>query len=227
MKKYLQTIAYVILFAPLLQAQVTSSTFDPVWAAKFQNAINSGLSASGLHGVSVALTFPGMGTFIGVAGESAPGIPMTAAMQFGIGSNTKLFTSVLSLKLQELGILSLEDPLSKWLPSYTNIDGSATIRQCLLHETGFFDYSADIDPTDAALVNEAQHVYTQQEVLQRVGPPHFEVGREMRYSHTNYNLVGLAMEAASGKTYTELLHQYIFDPLDMHSTFLAAYETPN
>jgi CubicO group peptidase (beta-lactamase class C family) len=67
----------------------------------------------------------------------------------------------------------------------------------------------------------------QQEVLQRVGPPHFEVGREMRYSHTNYNLVGLAMEAASGKTYTELLHQYIFDPLDLDSTFLAVYESPN
>src|SRR5262245_37473194 len=187
-------------------AQVTSPTFDSEWAAKFQNAINTGLSASGAHGASVAITFPGMGTFIGVAGESAPGIPMTADMQFGIGSATKLFTATLALKLQELGILSLDDRLSDWLPAYPNIDGSATIRQCLLHETGFFDYSADIDPTDAALVNEAQHVYTQQEVLQRVGPPHFEVGREERYSHTNYNLVGLAMEAATGKTYTELLH---------------------
>src|SRR5215471_3276734 len=210
-----------------IYAQVTSPTFDPEWAAKFQNAINTGLSASGVHGASVALTFPGMGTFIGVAGESAPGIPMTADMQFGIGSCTKLFTAVLALKLQEVGILSLEDPLSKWLPSYTNIDGSATIHQCLLHEGGFFDYSADIDPTDSALVYETQHVYTQQEVLQRVGPPHFEPGREMRYSHTNYNLVGLAMEAASGKTYSELLHQYIFDPLDLDSTFLAVSESPN
>jgi len=226
MKKFFQ-FAIGLSLSGLAQAQVTSPTFDPIWAAKFQNAINTGLPASGVHGVSVALTFPGMGTFIGVAGESAPGIPMTADMQFGIGSATKLFTSVLALKLQELGILSLDDRLSVWLPAYPNIDGSATIRQCLLHETGFFDYSADIDPTDAALVNETQHVYTQQEVLQRVGPPHFEVGREMRYSHTNYNLVGLAMEAASGKTYTELLHQYIFDPLDLDSTFLAVYETPN
>jgi D-alanyl-D-alanine carboxypeptidase len=227
MKKYLQTIAYAILFVHLLRAQVTSPGFDPVWAAKLQNAINTGLLASGVHGVSVALTFPGMGTFIGVAGESAPGIPMTADMQFGIGSNTKLFTAVLALKLQELGILSLDNRLSDLLPAYPNIDGSATIRQCLLHETGFFDYSSDIDPTDAALVNETQHVYTQQEVLQRVGPPHFEVGRAMLYSHTNYNLVGLALEAASGKSYTELLHQYIFDPLDLDSTFLAIYEAPN
>ncbi|HEU5167763.1 MAG TPA: serine hydrolase [Chitinophagaceae bacterium] len=228
MKKLIISFAFALLMQEArLEAQVTSPTFDPVWAAKFQDAINNGLPGSGVHGVSVALTFPGMGTFIGVAGESAPGIPMTPDMQFGIGSNTKLFTSVLALKLQELGILSLDDRLSDWLPAYANIDGAATIRQCLLHETGFFDYSADIDPTDAALVNEPQHVYTQQEALQRVGPPHFEVGREMRYSHTNYNLVGLAMEAASGKTYTELLHQYIFDPLHLDNTFLAVYESPN
>jgi len=226
MKKIILTAANIFLMFTI-KAQVTSPTFDPAWAAKFQDAINTGLPASGVHGVSVALTFPGMGTFIGVAGESAPGIPMTADMQFGIGSNTKLFTAVLALKLQELGILSLDDRLSDWLPAYPNIDGSATIRQCLLHETGFFDYSNDIDPTDSALVYETQHVYTQQQVLQRVGIPHFEVGREMRYSNTNYNLVGLAMEAASGKTYTELLHRYIFDPLNMESTFLAVYETPN
>jgi D-alanyl-D-alanine carboxypeptidase len=227
MKKYLHAIAYTILFVHLLRAQVTSPTFDPQWAARLQDAINTALPGSGIHGVSVAITFPGMGTFIGVAGESAPGIPMTPDMQFGIGSCTKTFTAVLALKLQELGILSLEDKISDWLPGYANIDGSATIRQCLLHETGFFDYSNDIEPTDSALVYEPQHVYTQQQVLQRVGTPHFAVGRAMLYSNTNYNLVGLVMEAASGKTYTQLLHQYIFDPLDLDSTFLAVYESPN
>jgi CubicO group peptidase (beta-lactamase class C family) len=228
MKKLIISFAFALLIQEeALEAQVTSPTFDPVWAAKFQQAINDALSASGFHGVSVALTFPDMGTFIGVAGESAPGIPVTSDMQFGIGGNTKLFTAVLALKLQELGILSLDDPLSDWLPAYTNINSAATIRQCLLHETGFFDYSYDIDPTDAALVNEPQHVYTQQQVLQRVGPPHFEVGKAFNFSNTDYNLVALAMEAASGKTFTQLLHQYIFDPLDLDSTFLAASESPN
>jgi len=45
MKKYLQTIAYIILLANLLGAQVISPTFDPVWAAKFQNAINAGFKS--------------------------------------------------------------------------------------------------------------------------------------------------------------------------------------
>src|SRR6187399_1716820 len=132
--KKLTLILILTAWFEFSNAQVTSPTFDSVWAAKLPDALNTALPTSGVHGASVALTFPGMGTFIGVAGESAPGIPMTPDMQFGIGSNTKVFTAVLALKLQELGILSLDDPLSKWLPSYPNIDGSATIRQCLLHE---------------------------------------------------------------------------------------------
>src|SRR5262245_41150199 len=117
MKKLTILFACAALFQ-FSNEQVTSPTFDAAWAAKFQNAINTALLASGLHGVSVASTFPGMGTFIGVGGESAPGVPMTPDMRFGIGDNTQLFTAVLALKLQELGILSLDDPLSKWLPSY-------------------------------------------------------------------------------------------------------------
>src|SRR5262245_57165545 len=84
----------------IAEGQVTSLTFDPVWAAKFQAAIDNSLSNSNFPGVSVAITFPGMGTFIGVGGESEPGIPVTSSMQFGVGSNAKLFTAVLALKLQ-------------------------------------------------------------------------------------------------------------------------------
>ena len=70
MKKLIISFAFALLMQEqTLEAQVTSPTFDPVWAAKFQQAINDALSASGFHGVSAALTFPGMGTFIGVAGE--------------------------------------------------------------------------------------------------------------------------------------------------------------
>src|SRR5215813_14492562 len=101
MKKLTLLLMLTVLFK-CSNAQVTSPTFDSAWAARFQDAINTALPASGIQGVSVALTFPGMGTFIGVGGESALGIPMTADMQFGIGSNTKLFTAALALKLQEL-----------------------------------------------------------------------------------------------------------------------------
>jgi len=222
MKKFIIFFAIVLLMQETrLEAQVTSPTFDPVWAAKLQDAINTALPTSGAHGVSVAISFPGMGTFIGVAGESAPGIPMTSDMQFGIGSNTKTFTAVLALKLQELGILSLDDPISKFFPPHPYIDGSATIRQCLLHQTGFEDYDNSIRDWIPDTMD------THEKVLSILSTTYFPVGKGFKYSNTNYHIVGMVMEAATGKTYTELLHQYIFDPLHLDSTFLAWYEEPN
>src|SRR5262245_30375538 len=93
-------------------AQVTDATFNPAWATQLQAAIDDNFPLANLHGVSVSIYFPGEGTFYGTAGESSPGVAMTSDKQFGVGSNTKLFVSVLALKLQELGVWSLDDPLS-------------------------------------------------------------------------------------------------------------------
>ena len=46
----------------------------------------------------------------------ADGRPMQVDDRLQIGSNTKAFTVILALQLQEAGVLSLDDPLSKWLP---------------------------------------------------------------------------------------------------------------
>src|SRR5438874_10438538 len=76
------------------QAQQTSASFDPAYAAKFQNALDSITNALTIRGASMALIIPVQGTFIGVSGESYSGVPITPDMRFGIGSNTKLFTAV-------------------------------------------------------------------------------------------------------------------------------------
>ena len=230
MKKITSPTLIILMMNVTLYAQTTSASFDPSWAANLQAAIDNNFAAAELHGVSVAVHYPGQGTFYGTAGESSPGVPMTSDKQFGVGSNTKLFTAVLALKLQELGILSLDDPLSDWLLTYENVDGSATLRQCLKHQTGFFDSSNDIDIHEwyvNAIYGPEVNYSPEASLISLLGPPHFPVNEAWRYSNTNYVLVAMVMETASGKSYGELLHEYIFDPLDMDSTFLAIFENPN
>jgi len=83
-----------------------SPTFDPEWAARFQQVLDSVMAASGTPGASLAILAPGQGLFTGVNGISTEGVPITTEMRFGIGSNTKLFIAVVLLKLQEQGVLS-------------------------------------------------------------------------------------------------------------------------
>lgn len=73
--------------------------------------LDSVTEALTIRGISMALIIPVQRTFIGVSGESYPGAPITPDMRFGIGSNTKLFTAVTLLRLQESGVLSLDDHL--------------------------------------------------------------------------------------------------------------------
>lgn len=61
-------------------------------------------------------------------------------MVFGIGSITKNIVATLTLKLVEEGKLSLDDPLSKWLPEYPHVNSEITIRQNLNHTSGIYMY---------------------------------------------------------------------------------------
>jgi len=69
--------------------------------------------------------------------------PVTAGTVFRIASMTKSFTSLAILKLRDEGKLSLEDPLSKWIPEFARMElptldtPPLRIRQILSHSAGF------------------------------------------------------------------------------------------
>ena len=69
--------------------------------------------------------------------------PLPADSPFQIGSNTKMMTSAILFQLQEEGVLSTTDLLSKWLPDLAaqlpNGD-QITIDMMLTHTSGLHDY---------------------------------------------------------------------------------------
>jgi D-alanyl-D-alanine carboxypeptidase len=210
----------------LLPVLASAQAFDLTWATKLQSTLDSVVLVDGIRGASVGVYAPGMGTWHGVSGASTTGVPITPDMEFGIGSNTKLFIAVLALKLQEQGVLSLDDPLDAWLPSLQYIDSSATIRQLLNHQTGFYDYVNDngnafwLD----SIWGDTSRVWTAMEVMASIGPPHFAPGASHRYSNTNYVLAGMVIEAATGQPWYQQLRSQILNPLNLDSTFAGAYE---
>jgi D-alanyl-D-alanine carboxypeptidase len=223
MKKILITIAVTCILQPGSYAQ---DTFNPGWAQRFQFVLDSIVAADNIMGATAAVMVPGEGIWSGISGNSLPGVPLTPDKRFGIGSNTKLFIAVTIMKLQELGLLSLDDHLYQWLPPYPNIDSNITIRQLLSHQSGIYNYTDHPDFLFAVLADTA-HCWNAQEILGYVLAPNFEPGTGWRYSNTNYILAGIIIEAATGESWVQKLHEIIFDPLNMDSTFVGAYEPPN
>lgn len=205
-----------------------AQTFNPLLAAMLQDTLSTYVSQiSNIKGMAASVYIPGQGIWTGVVGNSYAGHPITRDMRFGIASNSKLFTSVVLLKLAEDNIISLEDSLHNWLTiTNPNINPNVTIRQLLNHSSGISDplFSAPWMDTIRA---HPTRVFTPNEVLGWVGAPLFPAGASWGYSNINYILAGMVAQSATGYHISELIRDSILTPLQMDSTFYDVEEPVN
>lgn len=225
MKKLLPVLAFLFTMLCIKAPQSNAQTFDPALAAKLQDTLNHYVSIiPNIKGLSAGIYVPGEGMWQGAAGVSHTGQPISTGMEFGIASNSKLFTAAIMLLLQENNFLDLDDAISTYLPAYNNINGSITIRQLLNHSSGVSD-PLFVPPYMDTINNNATRVFTPTEVLGWVGAPLFAPGTSYGYSNINYILAGMIAEQVSGHHISQLIRDSILTPLDMDSTFYDVEET--
>jgi CubicO group peptidase (beta-lactamase class C family) len=133
--------------------------------------------------------------------------------RFPVLSITKCFTAIVLLKLQEEGKLSLKDAVQKYFPDFPKGD-RITVENLITHTSGIHNYTDDIGEEDSAIVN---HPVDKKLVLDLMynKPFDFEPGKDFRYNNSGYYLAGLIIEKVTGKSYEQVVRQYIFQPLQM------------
>lgn len=139
---------------------------------------------------------------------------------FNLGSVTKLFTGAALISLAESGALSLDDPLSRWVPEFPNPEQAEaiTLRQLVDHTSGLSDYlAADLPGFDTTGVT-----MTREEVLEylRGRPLDFLPGTHWAYTNTGFYLAGIVVERAGGQPWAEYVAERIIAPLDIHDIHL-------
>lgn len=154
----------------------------------------------------------------GACGEASLelGVPLSPDQVFRIGSVTKQFSAAAVLKLAEDGKLSLDDPLSKFVPGYPGGD-KVTVRMLLNHTSGIRSY------TDVPEVMSGGGIMKDLSTAQLVDSfkdqqPDFAPGADWRYNNSGYVLVGAVIEAAAGKPWHAYLDEAFFKPLGMTRT---------
>jgi CubicO group peptidase (beta-lactamase class C family) len=152
--------------------------------------------------------------------------PATADTLFGIGSCTKSFTAVAIMQLVESGDLSVEDPVSEYLPHLDDVPGDPiTVHELLTHTSGMpGDGSAVPLATRPLGVGHIEVPLSSGEDFRR----HVEGSADRRvtdretffYYNSGYTMLGELVEAVSGNSYAEYVREEILDPLRMdRSTF--------
>lgn len=173
------------------------------------------LAATGVPSASIAIVYGDQIAYTRAFGDAdvAPRREATPAMRYSIGSVSKQFTAAAILLLCEEGKLSLDDPVSRFLPNLTRAN-EVTVRQLLTHTSGYQDYW----PQDYVPSNMLRPA-TSSQILDRWAriPLDFEPGTQWQYSNTNYVAAGLIVEQVSGQPLIAFLQQRIFSPLGMKS----------
>jgi D-alanyl-D-alanine carboxypeptidase len=165
---------------------------------------------------------------------------MTVDTPYFIASVSKMYTAAMIIKLYEQGRLDLDNAISAYLPAallegihvYKGRDYSQQIRvyQLVSQTSGLPDYFEDRPKGGRSLYDDLKRgapdrSYTSEELMAIVRsiPPKFEPdarnGKRAHYSDTNYHLLGMIIEAVTGKSYTENLAHMISDPLGLQHTY--------
>jgi D-alanyl-D-alanine carboxypeptidase len=148
-----------------------------------------------------------------------PRVPMRVAVHYRIASVTKTLVATVVLQLAGQGKVSLDDPVERWLPGLVPNGAAITLRMLLKHTSGLYDIADD--PTlRAEFAENPTRQWTPREVLRFAlsHPPLFPPGSSYAYSNTGYVLLGLVIEAATGKPLDQVLRERLGQPLRLRAT---------
>jgi serine-type D-Ala-D-Ala carboxypeptidase/endopeptidase len=164
--------------------------------------------------------FPAAGLMVAAAAvdwddtalELSDGCP--AGGRFEVGSVTKTMTATVLASLVVEGAVDLDCGVDRWLAAGRN--GGITLRQLATHTSGL-PRLAPNRRAGSDRRNPYAH-FTAPLAEQGLQAARCKLGAGFLYSNFGYQLLGLALERATGRTYSALLHERVLVPLSMTST---------
>jgi len=143
------------------------------------------------------------------------GTPLQLNARFRLASISKQFTAAAILRLQDEGVLSVDDPLCQWIQPCPPAWAAIRLYHLLGHSSGVPDLMARpgwglrrVTPATADELTAESALYGLQ----------FPPGTKVRYNNAGYNLLGAVVEKASGRPLHTYLRDAFFTPLGMADT---------
>jgi CubicO group peptidase (beta-lactamase class C family) len=165
--------------------------------------------------------------------DRAHGVPNTLETRFAVASGTKGLTALAVMSLVADGALALDAAVSSLLGAASElVDPAVTLRQLLAHTSGVGDYldeAALTDIEDYVLTVPVHRLACPADFVPvlRGRPAQFAPGARFAYSNSGYVLLALIIEARTGRSYYDVVHERVCLPGGMRETaFLRLDELP-
>lgn len=210
-----------LLFAVLVCAAAALHAADPSFAPAIEAAradVRALAAATRTPGLSIAVAVDGRVVWaegVGLA-DLEQQVPASAGTRYRLGSVSKLFTASMAARLAERGALELDAPIQKLVMTFPVKASPVTARQLAGHLAGIRHYQ-DSDPIFAgkryATLEAGLEIFSGDRL---VSTP----GERYHYTSYGYNLLGVAVERASGKSFGAALADEVVRPLGLSSVGL-------
>lgn len=209
-------VAVAALFLALgarAEAAPSEALLDQVRALVHQQ-----VEARSLGSIIVQVRVGGQAVLKIAEGEAMAGVPVTEDGHFRNGAVAIAYVAAVLLKLNEAGIVDLDQPIAKWLPDLPGAD-TATPRMLASMTAGYPDYVANEDFVKSFVRDPFQNWSVEQRIaislsMKRPFPP----GANWDYSHSGYVILGRVLEKATGKPMRQLMDEYLLAPLKLGGT---------
>ncbi len=214
-KRFGSRAAAALLVAALLSTPTARAARSPTLVAVARQLVQAG--APGAIAVVRTTTSFRSGT-AGLA-RTEPPTPMRVSDRYRVASVTKTFVATVVLQLVAEGKLRLSETVERWLPGLVPRGQAVTLRELLAHTSGLFDFTED-RRYEAARISSPARVWQPRQLVAIAvrHKPLFPPGTDWSYSNTNYVLLGLVVESATGRPLGGELRDRIFRPLHLGST---------
>ena len=213
---------------PLMEPDATGQLPEETISA-IRGIVETRMAANQIPGFALAVVKDGemvYGEGFGLADMDSDQ-PVTPETVFLLASTSKPITAISIMQLAEAGKLSLDAPITDYLPYFEMADDryqDITIEQVLTHRSGI--------PEGGGFLGEAVVPEFDDEAAERYvrGMVDLELlfapGEDWTYTDMGYNLLGDVIAKVSGQSFEEYTQQHIFDPLGMEQTTFLLADVP-
>src|SRR5450755_1504016 len=211
----------LLLFSLFFQTGYAQLSSQPAFIRdSLESYISKGIKSWEIPGLSIVIVKDGK--VVWMKGYGVRDIetkkPVDENTLFMIASNTKLFTGSSLAMLETLGKISLDDPITKYFPTYRLYDSTSTkllsIRDMLSHHIGTKTFEGDFTFWNTSLSRE--------EIMKRMRylKPPFHFRQEFGYCNSCFLTAGQVIPVVTGDSWEHFVQSHFLTPLDMDHTLI-------
>ncbi|WP_028543669.1 serine hydrolase domain-containing protein [Paenibacillus taiwanensis] len=214
-------IALLILFTGFATPSYALSDSQ---SDSIQTLLDDASRISGIPGMSISILANNEVLYFSSGyADREKGLSASENTLYELASVSKAFTGMGILLMEEQGLLSMSDPIQKYLPWFTlKYQGkpvdmqSITLNNFLHHTSGLTNarHTQNIPQGNTPdLLQKTVEMLVDAELA-------FPPGEQYNYGTVNYDVLGLVIEIVSGQSYEDFMREQVFQPLGLHQTYV-------